>query len=284
VAVVILLVGAIVLLTRGSNGSSDAGACLTDLSKHLPEQGATFYGSDLVQARAAGYNDGDTLEKLGSSQQSTGALPDPLTVKVRFGRLVSVADFTGQTGVTPSDIRCSLSNGKVGVLNGSFNDAEVRGSALGSQDRLAASPDFLVVGLGNDTAPRNLLKEQDRSLADDNDVAAVLSSLRDQGAYSIIVQRATKKGAIRSAGIGVGGTGDKPRAMVAWRFDKAADAEAGKQEVVERVNDAFKGSTSIDATDLKVTGELVTASLDVRKAPDLQSLVQNNLTLIRPGS
>ena len=278
----VIVIAAAVALKGGGSGESDAGACLTDLTKHLPETGGSLvYGSDLVQARAAGYDDGGALEKLGSSQQATGALPDPLTVKVRFGRLVSVADFTGQTGVAPSDIRCSLSNGKVSVLNGSFNDAEVRGSAIGAQDRLAASADFLVVSVGTEAAPRKLLNEQQPSLADDENVSTVLSSLRDQGAYSVIVQGNAKKGAIQAAGIGVGGSSNQHRAMVAWRFDKDTDAEAGKQEVVERVNDALKGSASIDATDLKVDGRLVTATIDIRKAPDLQSLVGNKVTLIR---
>lgn len=275
-----------VLIARKGGGKGDSGACLTELAGHLPQGRASMiHGTDLVQARSAGYDDGHTLEDLGSSQKDTGAIPDQLTTQVRVPRLLSADDFTAQTGVEPKNIECSLSEGSLGVLSGSFDVAEVRGSALGSKDLLAASADVLAIGSTSGVKLSDLLKTGSKdSVATNDDVAAVIASLRDQGAYSIVVQRAGKDGPVRAAGVGVTGKGDNLQAVLAWRFAKGK-AEAGRREVVERANDALEGSASISSTDLKVDGDLVTGVIDVRKAPDLANLISTGgPPLIRTAS
>jgi len=284
----VLLVALIVgfVLTRGGGGKNESGACLTELAGHLPQgRSPIISGTDVGQARSAGYDDGGSLEDLGTSQRETGALPDQLTAQVRARRLISSEDFTAQTGVKPENIHCSLSEGSLGVLSGSFNVAEVRGSALGAKDLVVASQDVLAVGPTSGGKLSDLLKTQSKgSVAANDDVAAVISSLRDQDAYSIVVQRAEKQGPVRAAGIGVTGKPDALKAVLAWRFAKGK-AEAGRREVVERANDALEGSASISSTDLKVNGDLVTSVIDVRKAPDLSGLISSGgPPLIRAAS
>lgn len=280
---VVLLLVLVLVVFRGGGGRSDAGACLTDLSEHLPESSSVAFGSDLVQARDAGYDDGGELEDLGSTQRETGTLPDPLTQQLRFGRLVSVEDFTARTGVEPGQVDCALSDGARSVLSGSFDEAEVNGSTVADDGDLAATEDRLGYATG-DGDPERLLEPRDGGgLGSNDDVAAVITSLRDADSYSLLVQVGNPNAEVRAraAGLGVADAdGDDRALLVAWSFADDDAATAGRPEVVERVNDALRGVTSISADDLQVDGSLVTATITTREAPDLNRILQTGTSLI----
>lgn len=284
-AAVVVLLLALVVTRCGGGGSSDAGSCLTDLSAALPEESRFAYGSDLVQARNEGYVDDGELEELGTSQVETGAIPDPLTQQFRFGQLVSAEAFTAKTGVEPGQVRCSLSDVERSVMSGSFDVAEVSGSSVADEGRLAAAEDRLGLTSG-DADPEKLLTDRDGGgLGSNEDYVRVLESLREGDAYSVVVQvgnpRAEKRA--RAAGVGVGsGEGDGRTLVLAWAYADDEAAKAGRTDVVDAVNRVLAGTSQIGSEDLTVDGSLVTATVDVRKAPQLAAIYARQLALI-PG-
>ncbi|QXC59091.1 hypothetical protein KSP35_11760 [Aquihabitans sp. G128] len=281
----VLIILLVVVFGGGKGGSKDAGPCLTDLMAHLPSDSRVAYGTDLVQARDAGYTDDGALEELGSSQQATGALPDALTAQYRFAQLLTTEAFTARTGVKPDQIECSLSDVQRSVLSGSFDVAEVEGSSVAESGNLAATED-LVAQTHGDSDPKKVLEERDGGgLAGNDDAKAALESLRDQGAYSVLVEvgnpNAEKRP--RAAGLGVAEGEDDDRALVvAWSFADEDAAKAGRADVADRINAALQGTTSISTEDLTVDGSLVTAKLDTRKAPNLQAILSRAVALIPP--
>ncbi len=286
-AVLLLLVVIVFLLSRGG-GSSDAGSCLSDLSANLPASSKTVFGTDLVQARGSDYDDGGTLEDLGDSQRTSGALPDALTQQFRYGRLISAEDFKALTGVESKTIQCSLSTGSRAVMSGSFTPAEVNNSSAANDGLLAGSEDRLGLVTG-DADPARLLEPLDGGgLSTNDDAVGVVESLRDGGAYSILVSvgdRAADRKA-RAAGFGVAkaDSGEDKALVVAWSFGSEKAAQAGRTQVVERVNDALEGLTSISVSDLEVDGTLVRAKIATRKAPDLLRLLNRGVELIPTDS
>ena len=289
-AVVLLVVVVVVVASRGGGGSSDAGSCLQDLSAHLPASTRLVDGTDLVAARQAGYDDGSSLEDLGDSQRESGALPDALTEQYRYQQLFGLDDFTARTGVEPKDVECSLGSAEETVLSGSFDPAEVNGSAAAADGRLRANEDRLALVRGDGAADTMLEPLDGGGLAENQAAMAVLESLRQQGSYSVLVQvggpRATRQA--RAAGFGVArpdeGGGDEKALVVAWSFADDDAAAAGRPQVVERVNDALKGTTSISAADLTLDGSLVRAKIATRRAPDLYLVLRTKVDLIVPGS
>ncbi|CAN5563377.1 hypothetical protein BH10ACT1_BH10ACT1_05110 [soil metagenome] len=285
-AALVVIILLVVVFGGGSGDRKDAGSCLTDLMAHIPEESRLVYGTDLVQARDAGYQDGGTLEELGDSQAATGALPDALTAEFRFSLLLSDEAFAARTGVSSDQIDCSLSDLRRSVLSGSFDVAEVDGSTVGDDGHLAATEELAALTTG-DSDPKKLLEERDGGgLAGNDGAKAVLESLRDQGAYTVLVQAgnpdAEKRA--RAAGLGVAeGTDDDRALVVAWSFADDDAAKAGRGDVVERVNDVLAGTTSISTDDLTVEGSMVTAKLDVRKAPQLRSVLERPQLLIPRG-
>ncbi len=277
--VVIVLVAFLAL--RGGGGAKDGGRCLDELLTRLPnaEDADVVTGTDFVQARAAGFDDTGSLEELGASLAETGTLPDRLTARNRIDRLLSVADFTARTGVAPGDIRCALAAADRSVMVGSFDVAEVKGSDVGASGDEAATEDRLAFVEGGVADPEDLLEPAKADgLAGDEGVAAVLRSLREDGAYSVALERSgTKKADVQVAGLGVGGSGDDRTVVVAWAFRTAAEAKAGKATVVERVNALAEGATTLSAADLEVEGNLVTAVVEARRAPDLDDLAERGL-------
>lgn len=284
---VLLLVIVLVSVLGGGGGASNSGRCLDDLAAYLPKSSKIVYGSDLVQARKAGYTDDGSLEDLGNSQRKTGTIPDALTQQFRYGRLISAEDFKAQTGVTSNDIACSLSSLDRSVMTGSFDVAEVNGSSAANDGRLAASKDQLGLIVGSaDANPEQFLEPRDDDgLASNDDVIAVIESLRKDESYSLLVQagRDRAKSKARSAGFGVAdGEGDDRALVVAWKFGSDDAAAAGRTQVVERVNDILRGTTSISADDLEVDGSLVRAVIPTRKAPELLISVLSQGRLLIP--
>lgn len=281
--VVLLLV---FLVTRGGGGASGGGPCLGDLATNLPKSSKLVYGSDLVQARKAGYQDDGSLEDLGDSQRKTGTIPDALTQRFRYARLVSAEDFEAQTGVASKDIECSLSAVDRTVMTGAFDTAEVDGSSAADDGRLAASEDRLALVTDSKTDPKRLLEPRDDDgLTANEDVMAVIESLRSNDSYSVLVQAGTDRveSKPRAAGFGVAeGQGDDRALVVAWKFASDDAATAGRTQVVERVNDTLRGTASISADDLEVDGSLVVAFIPTRKAPDLLTPVLDQQRLLIP--
>lgn len=264
------------VLTRGGGGPSSDGTCFTDLLAHFPaSERAVISGTDLVQARDAGFDDGAALEDLGTSLDETGAIADPLTFRYRISELLSVENFSGRTGVAPGDIACSLSDGDRSVFTGSFDPAEVKGSEVGATGRLAATEDRMALVQGGRLDAQDLLEPADGDgLASQKDLKAVMESLRTDGAYSVVVERAAKKrAAAQVAGIGVGHEGDTRTLVIAWSFRDPAAAKAGRAAMVSRINQAVQGATSITASDLEVDGTLVHGVVEARRAPDLAAIV-----------
>lgn len=283
-AVVVLLLTIIVVSTRGG-GRDNAGSCLTDLSANLPESSSLVYGTDLIQARNAGYQDGGTLEELGTSQAQTGALPDALTRLYRYGQLITTEEFTAKTGVDATKIECALNDQQRTVMSGSFSAAEVSNSSVANEGHLAASGDRLGFTSG-DADPKKLLEPRDGSgLQSNTAVNQAITSLRDNGSYSIVVQvgnpNAEKRA--RAAGLGVASgtaSGEGRALVVAWVFADANAAKNGRNDIVDRVNLALPGSSAITAGDLQLDGSLVRAKLNTRKAPDLSRILTASTTLI----
>ena len=278
----VLVVLLFVVFGRGG-GSSDAGPCLADLSANLPESSPLVYGTDLVQARNSGYVDDGALEELGSSQMETGALPDPLTKRYRYGHLTTAEAFTAKTGVEPGQIQCSLSDQQRSVMSGSFDVAEVSGSSLANAGTLAASEDRLGFATG-DADPKKLLAPRGNGgLGSNADAKRVIESLRDDGSHSILVQvgnpNAEKRA--RAAGLGVAdGEGEAKALVLAWAFADDDAAKAGRADIVGPANGALEGNTQITADDLIVDGSLVTATIETRKAPQLDDILSRNFGLI----
>lgn len=285
VVVVVLLLVVAFLVGQGDD-NADSGSCLSDLSHDLPRSTKVLHGSDLVAARSAGYQDGGSLEDLGDSQRSTGAIPDELTQRYRYGRLISEDQFVAQTGVAAGDIDCSLSSGDASVMSGTFDTAQVNGSSSSNEGLIEASEDRLGLARGHGDPAKLLEPRDDDGIGGDESVAAVLASLRDQGSYSVLIQVAEGDDdrLPRVAGFGVAKAddGDDRALVVAWSFVSADAAQAGRTQVVERVNDALRGNTSITASDLEVDDRLVQAKIDTRKAPDLLGLIIARTDLI-PG-
>ncbi|MBX3287534.1 MAG: hypothetical protein KF703_19465 [Actinobacteria bacterium] len=271
---VVVLLG--FLLTRGGGGSSNGGSCLTDLLAHLPaDEREVLSGTDLVQARGAGFDDGASLEDLGASLEETGAIPDPLSFRYRISELATLDDFTARTGVEPGDIACALSDGARSVFTGRFDPAEVSGSEVGASGRLAATDDRLALARGSGIDPADLLEPaKDGGLRSADDVRAVVERLRADGAYSVVVERAAKeRAAAQVGGLGVGGDGDARTLVIAWSFRDESSAKSGRAAMVSRINEVVQGATSITAADLEVDGTLVHGVVEVRRAPDLEAIV-----------
>lgn len=280
--IAVLLVGAFVL-TRGG-GSKDAGPCVTDLLAHLPsETRAHVVGSDLVAARSAGFSDAGSLEELGDTQMETGAIPDPLSQQLRFSRLMSAEDFKGRTGVELGSIRCSLASIDRAVFQGTFDVAEVDGSELGADHRLAATPDHLAYReQGPDPEPL-LEPRSDGGLGSVDDVRRVVDRLRGEDAYGLVVEPGNREAQrrARAAGVGVApGDGEGRSLVVAWAFPSDDAARAGRSAVAEQVNELFEGTVSIDAGDLELDGSMVWAKVPTREAPDLLAVIGRDLPLI----
>lgn len=273
--VLALLVLAFVL-TRGGGGASNGGSCMTELLAHFPSgERQVLSGTDLVQARDAGFDDGASLEDLGTSLDDTGAIPDPLSFRYRISELATVDDFSARTGVAPGDIACALSDGDRSVFTGSFDPAEVTGSEVGATGRLAATEDRLALAQGGEREASDLLDPaDDDGLASQDDVRGVVERLREDGAYSLVLERAAKKGsAAQVGGLGVGGSGDARTLVIAWSFRDASAAKSGRAAMVSRINEVVQGATSITAADLEVDGTMVHGVVEVRRAPDLAAIV-----------
>jgi hypothetical protein len=268
---------------RRDGGSADAGPCLTELSAVLPSSTTRAFGTDLVQARSAGYADDATLEELGDSQAETGAIPDALSQRFRYGQLVTPEEFTARTGVEPDQLECSLSDGVRAAMSGTFDVAEVSGSAVADDGDLAASADRLGYATGDADARRLLDPRPGGGLGSNEDFARVLTSLRDDGAYSVLVEVGDPDGdddAPRAAGLGVAAAGDDRALVVAYAFADDDAAQAGRSDVVAQVNAAVEGTSSITADDLEVAGSLVRATIPTRRAPDLMGLLTTDDRLL----
>ena len=278
----LMIVLFLVVLRACSGGASrsDAGSCLTDLADHLPATATAAYGTDFVQASKAGWTVDGSLEEIGAALEETGVIPDPVTVEYRINRLATPEQFEARTGMAPDDAECALSEGTRAVLSGSFDPPAVNGSQAGSDGDLAAAEDLLAMDSGRGD-PEALLEPADESLADDEAFVGVLDSLRDEGSYSVIVQRGDgEDGRALAAGVGAGGSGDERTVHLAWAFDNEDDAKAGRPEIVNRVNSVLQGTLSITAADLTVDGDLVTATVPTQSAADLQDLRLRNVRLV----
>jgi len=272
------------LFGRGGSGSS-SGTCLTDLSAHLPGTAQVLFGTDLEAARSAGYDDDGALEDLGTSQEETGAIPDPLTEQFRYGQLISAEKFTSQTGVESGQIQCSLSEARGTVMGGSFDVDAVSGSSVGDGGSLRATDDRLAFTIGTADPKRFLEPRDDGGIGANDDVAEVLESLLEGGSYSVLIQPGDPAAddEARAAGLGVAtAEGDGRALVVAWSFADEDAAKAGRPDIVDRVNDALEGNTQITADDLMVDGTLVTAKIETRKAADLRAI--REITLIPEGN
>lgn len=283
VLVIVLLLATVTLVFGGGGDDQPPGACLVDLAERLPESDA-IQGTDLAAARDAGYDDGGDLEKLGSSQRETGALPDALTLQYRYGRLVTAEDFTGLTGVDASKIGCSLGSPELTVMSGEFEPAEIEGTVAANDGRLVATEDIVGFSLG-EADPSDVLEPlSDGGLGADENVVAVLEALQDGGSYSVLVQVGSPgaERSARAAGIGVAEADDSDdRALVvAWSYSSRDAANAGRSDVVDRVNATLQGVTSITAEDLTVDGTVVTAKIETRRAPDLLRLTDPLVELL----
>lgn len=273
-AVLVLILLVVVLRACSSNGSAkDSGACLSDLAQRLPATAVSIAGTDLVQARANGYDDSDSLDVLAESKAATGTIPDAVTTVFRVSGLATKERFEAETGVVASEIDCSLSDASVAALSGSFDPPRVNGSEAGSKGRLAAEESLLVMANTSKPAASLLKAPKDEGLAANEAVLEVIESLRDSGAYSIIVQRGDgKNGQALAAGVGVGGSDGERTVELAWRFGSEADAKEGRPDIIERANSSLRGSVSIRNSELVIDGMLVTTVVPAPTAPDLQDL------------
>ena len=284
VAGVVIVALILFTLVRGCGSSepSNAGSCLTDLASHLPADSGVVYGTDLVQARKAGYDESGSLEEVGASLDATGAIPDPVSARYRFTQLTTLKQFEARTGISPGEATCALSTINRSILSGSFDPVAVKGSQAGSNGDLAASADLLAMGAGSADPKAMLEPMKNGGLADDMAMIAVLERLRDDGAYSVILQQGSGGSRALAAGIGVGGNKDKRTVPVTWVFKNESAAAAGRADVVDRVNTVLRGTLSIDSTDLEVDGSMVTAVLPTVDAPNLNDLVNGGIKLVDP--
>lgn len=266
----------------GSSESSDAGTCLTDLAAHLPADTAVVYGTDLVQARKAGYDEGGPLEEVGASLDATGAIPDPVSARYRFSQLTTLEQFEARTGLSPGDADCTLSATNRSVLSGSFDPVAVKGSQAGANGDLAATEDLLAMGAGSADPKAMLEPASNGGLADNEAMITVLERLREDGAHSVIVQQGSGGSRALAAGIGVGGNKDDLTVPITWIFKNDDAANASRTDVVEKVNTVLRGTLSIDATDLEVDGPMITAILPTVEAPSLSELVDRGVQLVDP--
>lgn len=279
--VVLLLLLIVVKSCSGGSSRSDAGACLTELSSRMPAGATAVYGTDFVQASKAGWDLDGSLEEIGAARAETGVIPDPVTRQFRINPLATPEQFEARTGMAPGDVECSLSDGTRSVLSGSFDPPAVNGSQSGADGDLAANEELLAMDIGRGD-PKVLLEEaDDDGLAGADAFVEVLESLRDEGAYTVIVQRGDgEDGRPLAAGVGAGGSDDDRAVLIAWSFDSEDDAKTGRPEIVNRVNAVLKGTVSITAADLAVDGTLVTATIPTRAAPDLQDLTDRKVRLV----
>jgi len=279
--VVVLLVLLLVLRScGGGSSSSDAGACLTDLAEHLPADSDLAYGTDFVQAAGAGWTLDGSLEEIGAAMADTGTIPDPVTAEYRMKPLATPDQFAARTGVDPGEVVCSLGTGTRFVLAGSFDPPAVNGSQAGSDGSLTANEDLLGMDVGRGD-PKVLLEPADEPLADDEAMMAAVELLRDNGAYSVIVQRGDgENGRALAAGVGAGGDSDDRSVVLAWVYGSDDDAKGGRPEIVSRVNSVLKGTVSITAADLELDGSAVTAVVPSRSAPALQELLRQAIPLV----
>ncbi|MEO6987382.1 MAG: hypothetical protein ABI239_01905 [Aquihabitans sp.] len=279
--VVVALVLFTLLRGCGSSGSSDAGTCLTDLAVHLPADTTNAYGTDLVQARKAGYDESGSLEEVGASLDATGTIPDPVSTRYRFSQLTTLEQFEARTGISPGDAECALSTGSRSVLSGSFDPVAVKGSQAGSNGDLAATEELLAMGTGSADPKAMLEPAKDGGMASDEAMIAAMDRLRNDGAYSVIVQRGSGDDSrALAAGIGVGGNKGEPNVPVTWVFKNEKAATAGRADVVDKVNTVLRGTLSIDSTDLEVDGAMVTAVIPTVEAPNLNDLLNRGVALV----
>jgi hypothetical protein len=278
--VVLIIVLAIVVGRGGS--SSDAGPCLGDLLDHFPENTSLVYGTDLLQARSVGYDDGASLEDLGETLRATGAVPDPLSRQFRFQQLTSVDELTARTGVEIDDMACALSTvGGDAVLSGAFDVDRVRGSELGADGILLATEDRLAVRRDG-ADPGDLIEPIDDGLGGNEPVRRVVESLRDDGSYSILVEAGEPEDpdGAGAGGIGVGGDDDDREMVVAYAFDDDDAANAAVAEVIDQVNEVARGTASIATDDLEVDGSLIRAVIPVREALDVERVLNLRTSLV----
>lgn len=276
----LLMILVVVRACSGGGSRSDAGSCLTDLADHLPATATAVYGTDFVQASKAGWPTDGSLEEIGVALEETGVIPDPVTVEYRISRLATTEQFAARTGMAPGDVECALGEPGRAVLSGSFDPPAVNGSQAGSDGNLAATDDLLAMDTGQDD-PEALLEEAEAPLSDVEPVMDVVESLRDAGAYSVILQQGDgEDGRALAAGVGAGGDGDQRTVLLAWSFDDEDAAKAGRPNVVNRVNSVLKGTLSITAADLMVDGSMVTASLPTQSAAPLQDLQLSGARLV----
>lgn len=282
-ALLVLIVLMVILRScSGDSDRSDAGSCLTDLLAHLPASTTAAAGTDLVQARKAGYDESGSLEEVGESLEVTGAIPDPVSSRYRFSQLTTVEQFEARTGFTPADAECALTSGNRSVLSGSFDPVVVEGSQAGSDGDLAATEDLLAMGTGS-VDPKEILEPaEDDGFAGDDAVVTALERVRDDGAYSVIAQRGGGGNRALAAAIGVGGSGDELVIPITWVYKNPDAAKAGRADVVDKVNTALRGTVSIDTTDLVLEDDLVTAVIPTREAPNLSALVDRAVRLVEP--
>lgn len=280
--VIVALILFTLVRSCGSSAPSNAGSCLTDLSAHLPSDSPAMYGTDLVQARKAGFDETGPLEDVGEALKATGAIPDPISDRYRFSLLTTLEEFEARTGMSPGDADCALSAADVSVLSGDFDPVAVNSSQAGGNGELAASEDILARS-SNDVDPKALLEPaEDGGLASNEAMVAVLERLREDGAYSVIVQQGSGGTKAVAAGIGVGGGTDELVVPITWIFEDDDAATAGRADVVDKVNTVLRGTLSIDATDLVVDGPMVTAVLPTVEAPGLNELIARGIQLVEP--
>ncbi|CAN5822758.1 hypothetical protein BH23ACT2_BH23ACT2_19230 [soil metagenome] len=277
----VLIVVLVVVVGRGGT-SSNAGPCLGDLLDHLPEDTSLVYGTDLLQARGVGYDDGASLEDLGDTLRTTGAIADPLSRQFRFQQLTSVEELTARTGVEIADMECSLStpDGDA-VLTGTFDVDRVQGSELGADGLLQATEDRLALGRrGADVG--TLVEPVEDGLGSNEAVRRVVESLRDDGSYSILVEAADTDDpdAADAGGIGVGGDDDQRELVIAYAYDDDAGANADLVEVIDQVNELARGTSSISTDDLEVDGSLIRAVIPVREALDIDRVLNGGTPIL----
>ncbi len=276
-AAVVVVGGGLAFAAGGGGGGG--GDCTKDLLAHFEpseDLGTYVVATDLESARDHGYKDGDSLEDLGSSQRRTGTYPGLLASRFRFERLYDSEEFTARTGVEPQKVKCSVGNFVYEVSSGSFDPPEVAGSAVGDDGVLAASDDVLAMAGGPVDNPARLLEPlQGGSLADDDDVVAVVDRLLEAGAYSYIVEWADGEVAddaplLAGAGVADAEAGDDDQRVlwVVWVFADDDAATAGRPAMARHLAEVYSGIVSIDADGLAADARVVSGSFPIRE-PEL---------------
>lgn len=279
----VLLLLIVLRACTGGGGGNDAGSCMSDLLEHLPSSVDSVSGIDYTAARHHGFKSDGSLEDFGQSIVDTGVIPDPVTTTWRIKQLAGVDRFEAQTGVGVDDIVCSVGDEQLAVATGRFDAAKVKGSDAGASGRLAATDDLLAFTSGSPEPTALLEPAGDGGLANDEAFRAVVESLRDDGAYSIIVQRGDgtdKNHRAVVAGIGAADSDDDRTVVIAWMFPDEDSANESRPEVVESLNNLLRGTLSLRSSDLTVDGPMVTASIPTRTAPDLQAITNSGSRLV----